>query len=116
MWVPAVGREGHLECPALVLPGYGLEGVPPVREPEAVGQHGRNVEPALAHQAEVVGDGVLAYAIEVFQAERVRPGEDQLLKIDGRGLPPLWRGHSGIDEPAPLRQHRSEEHTSELQS
>ena len=78
-WAPArrrsrrpVGRERHLERAAVVLARQRLECRPPLLEPEAVGQHGGDVEPALGDQLEVVRDGVLAPALEVLHAERVR--------------------------------------------
>ena len=93
-----VRRERHLQRAAAVLAGEGHECGPPFLEGEAVGEHRRDVEPAVGDQLQVVGDGVLPPALELLDAERVRPGDGDLLEVDGRRLPPLGRGHAGIDQ------------------
>ena len=43
-------------------------------------QHGRDIQAAIGHEVEVVGDGVLALAAEVLDAECIRTGDGDLLE------------------------------------
>ncbi len=77
-------------APVVALVDERAEGVAPLVEPEGVGQHPvRSMRP-LADEVEVVLDGVLADALDLLDAERVRADQAQLLEVPRR---PLARAH-----------------------
>ena len=85
--------------------GEDPEGVPPLVEGEPVGEHAGQVETARRREVEIVGDGVLADAVDLLDPEGVGPGDGQLFEVDGRPLPAPGRGHPRLDERPMLGQN-----------
>src|SRR5258708_8559264 len=81
--------EGDLDRARAVLRGEGRERGPPLVEAECVSEQAGEVDSARRDEVEIVGDAVLADAVHVLDAERVRADERQLLEIQPRLFPTL---------------------------
>ena len=66
----ALGSKATLMAPLSSGSARRAHGPPPVLEGEAVGQHRGDVDPAVRDEVEVVGDGVLAHAVELLDRRR----------------------------------------------
>src|SRR2546423_300143 len=77
--------EQDLDGAGALALGQGQDGLLPLRQREAVGDHVGEVE-AGRDEVEVVLDGMLADAVDLFDAEGVGTDNPQLLEIDGRPL------------------------------
>src|SRR6185312_11870226 len=81
--VPLV--EGDLDGAGAVLRGeHGERVTPRLVEREGVGEHPAEVDAAGFDQVEVVVDAVLAHAVDLLDAERVRAHPAQLLEVERR--------------------------------
>src|SRR5205085_4278164 len=75
----------------------------PLLEGEGVGEHGGHVDAALLHEVEVVGDAVLAAAVDLFHAEGVGTHDADLFEVQGSPLVATGRADTRDDErPAAL--------------
>ena len=101
----ARGSKATLTAPLWSWRAKAFEGVPPALEGEPVGEHSGQVDPAGDDQIEIVGDGVLANALNLLDGEGVGPGQVSSLKYIGvhSHRPGVW--HAALDEGAPLGQH-----------
>ena len=63
------------------------------------------VDPSRGGHVEVVGDGVLAHAVDLLDAEGVGAGDGELFEVDRRPLPPTRCGDAALDEGAALGEH-----------
>ncbi len=106
---PSRRFEGHLDRPAVLLGRKHPQGVVPLVEREAVGEHAGQVDPPGLHQIEIVTDGVLADALDLLDPEGVGAHEGELLEVDGGVLPAARRVHPRLHERAPLGQHADPE-------
>src|SRR6186713_1523062 len=73
VFLPEVERD--LDRAGTVLGGERGERVAPARELERVREHPGEVDAPVAHQLQVVLDAVAAVAVDLLEAERVRPDE-----------------------------------------
>ena len=64
--------------------------------------HAREVDAAVDGQIQVVGNGMLADALDLFDSEGVRAYDGELLEVHGRPFPSSRCVHSGLDEGAVL--------------
>ena len=70
-----------------------------------MGEHAREVDAPVGHEVEVVGDGVLALAVDGLDAEGVRAHPVDLLEVERRPLPPRRRVDPALDQGAAGPQH-----------
>src|SRR5439155_22316028 len=90
-----------LDGARVALAGEGGEGVSPAVEGEGVGEHGRDVHPSLLNQVEVVGDAVLAFAVDLLEPEGVGPDEAHLFEVQRGPLEAAGRPDTGDDHRPP---------------
>ena len=73
--------EGHLDGTALFLGGQDGKGLSPLVESERVGEHPRQIDPALFHQVQVVGDPVHPDTVDLLDPEGVGSDPGDLLEV-----------------------------------
>ena len=84
--VPPSARSQRKSNATLMAPLFFLisengEGVPPLVESEGVGEHPGQIDPALFHQLQIVGDPVHPHATDLLHAEGVRSHPRDLLEV-----------------------------------
>src|SRR2546423_14217540 len=87
---PEFGRspevEGHLDGPGRLLVDEGGPCLAPVVEGEGVRQHAGQVDASRGGEIQVMGDSVLANAVDLLDAESVGADPADLLEVQRREL------------------------------
>src|SRR4029453_5871209 len=97
-------REEHLPAPGPPLLAAGEERVLPALERVAMRDDGGDVDPPPSHQIEIDLHGVTPFALELLDAERVRPDDRDLLEVERRPLEAARHLDAGDDDRAPRRR------------